>query len=98
MWKNIRLHLWGLILVHAHSTRLQTLAAYIYWNILPSEYSHQMRKQALDFLQFLTEKLYFHGFGYAYTIHCVLCSLFSISEWVPALVLCVVAPNLRISA
>lgn len=54
-----------------------------------------MGKQALDFSQFLTENLYFRGFGYAYTI---LTSLFIISEWVPALVPCVLAPNLRISA
>lgn len=57
-----------------------------------------MGKQVLDFSQFPTEKLYFHGFGCAYTIHCVLASLFSISEWVPALVPCVEAPSLRISA
>lgn len=57
-----------------------------------------MGKQALDFSEFLTENLYFRGFGYAYTVQCVLASLFNISEWVPALVLCVVTPNLRISA
>lgn len=57
-----------------------------------------MGKQALDFSQFLTEKLHVHGFSYAYTIHWVVTSLFSISDWVPALVPCVVAPNLRVSA
>lgn len=57
-----------------------------------------MGKQALDFSQLLTEKLYFGGFGYAYTIHFVLAPLFNISEWVPALAACVLTPNLRISA